>query len=460
MGTSRETRSWLSLAIASTAMFLTIVDLWAVTIAYPALQQAFHANVAQVSWVLDAYSILVAALLIPAGRLADVVGRKPSFLAGLVVFGVASLACALAPSLAALVAARAAQAAAAAVLMPTSLGFAVAAFPPAKRGLAVSIWAAVGAFAASSGPVVGGALVTLSWRWIFLINLPLVAAGFFAGAAYLPDEVTSSTSGRIDGWGAALAFASMSAVCAALVDVRQWPAPVLVITFAAGLGLAAAFVRHVARHPDPIVSPSLFREPWFDAGAKAILAYYVGFSAMLLDATLLLTEAWHYSVLDAAIAIAPGPLVSGIVAPFTGRYAERPGVRRAMLGGTAAFVAAGAWPLWMAGSTARYARVLLPALVLWGLANGVLQPCLFATAQTVPARHLGSGSAVLSMSRQLASALGVALLVAVVGDATLEGLRRGWLIVIVSGIVTAAVIARSDAPTAQGSVPTTSDDVG
>ena len=163
------------------------LDLWVVNIALPALQRDFApATLSDVSWILDVYAIVLAALLLPAGRAADSIGRRKCFLAGLVVFGAASLGCAVAPDLLALIACRALQAAGAAVLLPTSLGLALEVFPSRQRGTAVGIWAAVGAVAAGSGPVLGGLLVESSWRWIFLINLPVILAALAAGVAILP----------------------------------------------------------------------------------------------------------------------------------------------------------------------------------------------------------------------------------------------------------------------------------
>ena len=155
-------RRWAVLAVVSAAQFLIILDLWVVNIALPALQHDFApATLSDVSWILDIYAIVLAALLLPAGRAADSIGRRACFLAGLVVFGIASLGCAVAPELPALIAARALQAAGAAVLMPASLGLALSVFPSRQRGTAVGVWAGVGAVAAGSGPVLGGLLVAV-----------------------------------------------------------------------------------------------------------------------------------------------------------------------------------------------------------------------------------------------------------------------------------------------------------
>ena len=177
-------RRWAVLAVVSAAQFLTVLDLWVVNIALPALQHDFAP--VDVSWILDVYAIVLATLLLPAGPAADSIGRRELFLAGLVVFGVASLGCAVAPGLPVLIACRVLQAAGAAVLMPTSLGLALSVFPPDQRGTAVGIWAGVGGVAAGGGPVLGGLLVASSWRWIFLINVPIIVAALVAGVVVLP----------------------------------------------------------------------------------------------------------------------------------------------------------------------------------------------------------------------------------------------------------------------------------
>src|ERR1051325_4276889 len=162
---------WPLLAVVSAAQFLAAFDLWVVTIALPTLQHELApAELSEVAWILNAYTIILAAFLAPAGRFADRLGRKRAFLLGLPVFGVASVGCGMAPTLPVMIAWRGVQALGAAVVLPTSLGLALPAFPASERGTAVGIWAAVGAIAAGSGPILGGMLIQASWRWIFLIN--------------------------------------------------------------------------------------------------------------------------------------------------------------------------------------------------------------------------------------------------------------------------------------------------
>ena len=446
-------RRWAVLAVVSAAQFLTILDLWVVNIALPALRHDFApATLSDVSWILDVYAIVLAALLLPVGRAADSIGRRKCFLAGLVVFGVASLGCAVAPDLPALIACRALQAAGAAVLMPTSLGLALSVFPSHQRGTAVGVWAGVGAVAAGSGPVLGGLLVESSWRWIFLINLPIILATWAAGVAILPrhgtirDNIHAGERGsrrpgwRIDGVGTVLVLGAVGLVCTALTEAPGWPPSRTWPVLAAGLALAAAFVAHIRRHPDPLVAPGLFSVRPFSAGAVGLVAYYTGFASMLLGTTLLLTAAWHFSVLHAAISIAPGPITAGIVSPFSGRLSARFGMRSTVVAGAVLFAAAGAWPLASAGGGPAYEAVVLPSMLLWGVANALIQPSLFASADAAPRAELASGSAVLAMARQVGSALGVAVFVAVFGASPATGLGgfdRAWIVVLITAAMTA-----------------------
>ena len=438
-------RRWAVLAVVSAAQFLIILDLWVVNIALPALQRDFApATLSDVSWILDVYAIGLAALLLPAGRAADRIGRRECFLAGLVVFGVASLGCAVAPDLPVLIACRALQAVGAAVLLPASLGLALSVFPSHQRGTAVGIWAGVGAVAAGSGPVLGGLLVESSWRWIFLINVPVILAAFTAGVAILPRRAGQRggqrPGWRIDGVGTFLVLGAVGLVCLALTEAPGWPPSRTWPVLAAGLALGTAFVAHIRRHPDPLVAPRLFSVRPFSAGAAGLVTYYAGFASMLLGTTLLLTGPWHFSVLLAAAGIAPGPITAGIFSPFSGRLSARFGTGSTVVTGAVLFAAAGAWPLATAGDRPAYAAVVLPSMLLWGMANALIQPSLFATADTAPRAELASGAAVLAMARQLGAALGVAVFVAVLGahpGTSLAGLDRAWMVVLITATMTA-----------------------
>lgn len=433
------------LAVVSAAQFLSAVDLWAVNIAFPALQRDFApATLSNVAWILNVYTILLAALLIPAGRLADSLGRRRLFLAGLALFGASSLGCALAPTLPVLLLCRGLQAVGAAVLLPTSLGLALPVFAEHERGTAVGIWAAVGAFAALVGPILGGVLVQYNWRWIFLINVPVVLVALVMGVITLPRDQANARR-RIDVVGALLVLAAMGLVCAGLTEAPEWPSAATWAALGGGLVLVAVSIRHVFRHPEPVVPPRLFAVGVFSVSTVGLVAYYVGFGGMLLGTSLLLTEYWSYSVLQAALAFAPGLTMAGICAPFSGRLVERFGARTTLLMGAALFGLAAGWRLLTTSDTPAYWQMVLPTLLLWGLANALIQPTLFRAADAVPRADVASGSAVLAMARQLGSSLGVALLVVLLGSTGVlssEGFDRVWLLTIVSAVLTGIAALR------------------
>ncbi|MFF1381547.1 MFS transporter [Streptomyces sp. NPDC058308] len=422
-------RRWRILAIASAAQFLAILDLFAVSVAFPALERTFDgAGLAEVSWVLNAYTIVLAAMLVPAGRLADDIGRKRAFLLGMTLFGVASVGCAVAPVLPALVVARIVQAAAAAILIPTSLGLALPAFPQHEHAKVMGIWTAVAAAGAGSGPVAGGLLLAAGWRWIFLINIPVVVVAVLAGRRELPASPRGARK-RLDLLGAVLVLATVAGLTTVFTQASVWG-----YGSAAILGCAAATVllgvltvRHLRRAPDPVISFDLFRHRLFTVAVSGVFLYYLAFAAMILAATLFLTGRWHYSVVAAALAIAPMPASTMATAPLSGRIVARFGARAsAVLGGLTLAAGCGWWAL-TATDRPQYLVVFLPGAVLAGISTALLQPPLFGSAATLPPDRISLATAVLMMSRQIASALGVAVLTAILGHQALHGFRVAWL---------------------------------
>ncbi|KAK1182702.1 MFS transporter [Streptomyces sp. NBS 14/10] len=474
-----DPRRWLILAVASAAQFLAVLDLIAVNIAFPAIGADFRsASTAALSWVLNAYTIVLAALLVPAGRLADETGRRRSFLLGMALFGVASLGCGAVPGLGWLIAARVVQGVAAAVVVPTSLSLALPAFAPHERATAVGVWTAVSAVAASSGPVVGGLLAASDWRWIFLINVPVVLVAVAAGlwilprtepvrAEPVPTEPVRSESARtepvrpvrtgpvrsrarrLDPLGTLLVLLATGSLTTACVEAPDWgyAAPATLAFLATGLAAAALCAAHMRRHPDPVVDPELFRTRGFTTATLGLLSYFLAYSAMLLSATWLFTGVWGYSTRRAGVAIAAWPLTVLVVSMPSGRIVRVLGERRSAVLGAAAFTAAPVWWLVAAGPSgdgAHYTAGFLPGLVLAGIGAGLYQPVMFAAAGLLPAHRLSLGSGVLMMSRQGGTALGVAALVVVTGGAhqpDLGALRAGW----VFAALTAAVAALAGA---------------
>jgi EmrB/QacA subfamily drug resistance transporter len=405
-------------AIVSVGVFVASLDLFIVNIAFPDIQRDFTGtSLASLSWVLNAYAIVFAALLVPAGRWADRTGRKRAFLGGLALFTLASAACAAAPSIGVLIAARVVQAAGAAVLMPASLGLLLPEFPPEKRGLAIGLWSAVGGTAAAAGPVIGGLLVELSWRWVFLVNIPIGIAAIVAGTRVLR-EIREEGAERPDLVGAGLLTAAVATLIGGIIEGPDWgwaDGRVLGL-FAVALVLSVAFVVRSGRHPVPVVEPALVKVRAFAAANVAGIFFFIGFSAMLLGSVLWLTEVWGETALGAGLKIAPGPSMAALFAVGGGILSGRIGPRAVGTVGALLFGLGGVWWATHLGATEHYASDYLPGMLIGGAGVGLVNPALAgaATAQLPPTR-LATGSAVLTMSRQLGSALGVALLVAVLG---------------------------------------------
>ncbi|MFF0453156.1 MFS transporter [Nocardia africana] len=435
-------RRWRILAVASVAQFLAILDLFAVTVAFPTLQTSFTgASPNTVSWVLNAYTIVMAALLVPAGRLADDTGRRRGFLIGITLFGVASIGCAVAPTLVVLIAARVVQAAAAALLVPTGLGLVLPSFAVRDHPTVMGIWTAIAAAGASSGPVIGGLLLEWGWRWIFWLNVPITLAALGFGLRVLPD-IRARARRRLDLLGAALILGATAALTTVFVQAAAWGyrSAATVGTLAAAVVLAAAFTYHVRHHPDPVVSPAVLRHRMFRIATLGVFCYYLAFAALLLSGTLYLTAQWHYSELRASLGIAPIPISCLLVSPLSGRVVARIGARAsAALGGLA--IAAGAgWWIALSGCGASYLLVFLPGAVLAGVSTALLQPPLFGASSLLPPDQLSLGSGTLMMARQTASALGVAVLTAILTRTAgydLTDFRAGWLYMVAMGLLAA-----------------------
>jgi MFS family permease len=280
---------WTVLGVLCAVAFMAQPDLFIVNVAIPAMGRSLPGQgLSKLSWVLNAYAIVFAACLVPAGRLADHFGRRRCLLAGVGVFTLASALCAGAPDLAMLVGARAVQAVGAAMIVPTSLGLLLPAFAQRQHSLVVGIWAGVGAIAASSGPPVGGLLVGASWRWVFLVNVPIGMAILVVGRAILP-EVRAHPDAKLPDMAAACAVL----LCITLLTLATVQGPSWGWTSGKEGLLVAGFVvtvsvvlRRTLSHPTPLVEPALFRSRPFSAAAVALVLFFMGFAAWLLGTVL------------------------------------------------------------------------------------------------------------------------------------------------------------------------------
>jgi EmrB/QacA subfamily drug resistance transporter len=413
-----------AIAVLSIAVFMSSLDLFIVNIAFPSIAQSYPGtSSAGLSWVLNGYTIVFAALLVPAGRWADRIGRRRTFTAGLLTFVAASALCALAPSLGLLVAARVLQAAGAAALVPSSLSLLLAIVPMSGRAKAIGTWAAVGGMAAALGPVIGGLLVQVNWRLVFWVNVPVGLVAAYAAVRLLPESRDPSASERPDVIGAGVLAIAVGALALGLVQGESWgwTSARVLGAFAVAVLAVAAFVLRCARHPEPVLDLSLLPIRSFSGAFVASVLYYAGFGAFVLAVVEFLTGPWHYSAIRAGFAIAPGPLT---VLPFARAVAPRlsakiggPG-RVAVVGALVGVVAQVWWGMSITADQ-QYVTHLLPMQILGGAGVGLTIPSLIGAGTFhLPPARFGTGSGVINMGRQLGSVIGVAGLIAVLTGAT------------------------------------------
>lgn len=413
-------RFGLAFTVAAAGVAMSNLDLFVVNVALPNISTAFHGtSLSSLSWILNAYSVVFAALLVPAGSLADRFGPRRAYLAGVAVFTAASVLCAVAPGVWFLVGARVLQAAGAAVLIPASLGLVLALAPPEQRASAVRRWAALSGVAAALGPVVGGALAAADWRWIFLINLPVGLATIVAGRFVVADISGRGATGPVDFLGAALLTAGIATVALGLVKGEDWgwSSARLVIALVVAACLLALFAWHSARHPSPVVPPSLLRLPAMRPAMTANLLFAVAFGAMLLSVALWCEQVWHWSALLAGLGIFPGPLMVPSLTKYAGVAVRRFGAGIVAVGGCVVFaVGLGWWIASLSVASHDYLTGLLPGMLLTGIGVCFTMPTLIGAAVSkVPPASFSTGSAVVTVARQAGGVIGVAGLVAVLG---------------------------------------------
>jgi EmrB/QacA subfamily drug resistance transporter len=369
--------------------------------------------------VLNAYAIVYASLLVLLGRAAERYPRGHGFLLGVAVFVAASAACGAATSIPMLVGFRVAQAAGAALLTPTSLGLILATSAPERRGGAVRAWTAVGGLAAAAGPVIGGLLVAASWRWVFLVNVPIGLAALAIGWRRLP-HVEGQAVPAPDVLGAFLVTGGIGALVLGVIKGGSWgwTGPETLAALGAGAAALALFALHTFRHRNPLIERRLFQLRPFTGASAVGLFFSMAFGAMLLSRVLWAQDVWHWSALTTGLAIAPGPLMVPLFSFLVaGRATERFGPGIVIAAGSTIFAAGAAWWALAIGIAPDYAGDMLGGMILTGIGVGLTLPTLVATgASSLPPQSFATGSAVITMLRQIGLAIGVAILIAILGS--------------------------------------------
>ena len=415
---------WPVFWIASVAVFLVSLDTTMLFAAFGAVRAGFPGtSAADMSWVLNAYTVVYAAMLIPAGGLADTHGRKKVFMLGVTLFLAASAACGLAGSVAWLIAARVAQAVGAALLTPASLSIVLDAFPHSKRAIAVSLWGAVGGLAAAIGPSLGSFVVdAVGWPWAFYLNLPLGALSLWRGAVLLKEAKKPESRRPVDGVGMGLLIVGVGALALSIVQSESphWSRSELLVVASTGTIALIGFVLWARVAATPLVDLRLFKHRSYAFVNLATLAFGTAFSMMFFAFFFYMTEVWHYTLPQAGLAITPGPLLVIPFAILSGRLAARLGHRPFLVGGGLIYACSGLWFMLVPDAQAAYLTHWLPGLVMSGIGVGLVLPSLSAAAvNRLPADQYAVGSAVNQATRQIGSVMGVAITVLLLGHAGL-----------------------------------------
>ncbi|MFJ8150248.1 MFS transporter [Streptomyces sp. NPDC096048] len=434
-------RRWTVLAVCCLSMFLVGLDTTIVNVGLPAIGRGLAVGTRGLEWIVDAYTLVLASLLISSGALADRFGRRRVFQCGLAVFGAASLVCALAPSAGVLIAARALQGVGASMLSPVALAIVVNAMPdPKERAQAIGIWASVFGLSMAAGPVAGGALLSgLGWRALFWINAPVIAAALLLVAVFVP-ESRAPRARRLDLPGQVLLTVVLAVVVGVLIEGPHigWASPAALAGYAGAAVAAAMFVWVEFRRREPLMDPRLFGRPAFSGAVVGAVAVFVALTMTLLMNTLYLQHTREWTPLAAGVATLPLAVGATVCAPWSGRMVGRTGPRLPLLlaGG---FITAGG--LCLVRLTPHTSVILLLAAysligVGFGFANA---PITNTAVNGLPPSRAGVAGAITSTARQLGSAVGIALAGGLAATAGPRGLadafRPGWVLVATCGVL-------------------------
>ncbi|MFM2069781.1 MAG: hypothetical protein RLZZ623_44 [Actinomycetota bacterium] len=418
-----ERQAWYALVLASSTWMIVGLAVTAVNVAFPAIEHDFAgASRSTLSWGLTGYSITLATLMLVGGRLADHLGRRRIFRTGLAVFIVASLALALAPSAWVFVAARLGQAVGAALSGPASLTLVIEKFPASRRLSAIAMWTGLGTLGAAIGPSFA-AIVTqqFGWRWIFVLPLAVTLAAFVLAPRWLPEgRPSGGPRGQIDVLGSIMGTVGVGMVAVTITEGPRlgWSDPLIVICIVGAAVMLPLFVRRSRRHPEPLLDVRLFSTPNFTAVNLVNVGLTAAGTASWLLYPLFMVQQWHYSLMRTGLALTPLPIIASITGVFAGRTAERLGTRRVIAYGALLPAAGLLWQALRLDSTPNYLLGLVPGALLFNVGFGIVYaPSTALALRSVDDAQLGQATASLNAFRQLGSGLGVATVIAIMGNA-------------------------------------------
>ena len=450
-----RSRSTLTLLAVALATFMTYLDNNIVNVAMPAIQQDLHLTISGLEWVVSAYILVFASLLLAGGRLADVFGRRRLFLIGLGIFTLASLAAGLAGTATELVASRAVQGLGAALVTPTTLAIISATFTDArKRAAAVGIWSGVGALALAVGPLLGGLLSQhASWEWIFFINVPIGVGTFVLGSRVIEESKIEAGPRRLDVPGVVTSALGLFALTYALIEgqSRGWTSPFILSCFAVAVVLGGAFIAVELRSRQPMVALALFRERVFSGGLIALMMWGFGLFGIYFFTSLYLQNVLGFSPTKAGLAFLPMALLMAAGAVISEQITHRVGAAR-VVGFAMVLMAAGIASVSLLSADASFLD-LMPGFAVIGIGGGLTVPLTAAVLDAMPREEAGVASGIFNAAREISGLLGITVIGAILAarqsgllaggstpvDAFLGGYRVG--ILVAAGLVLAGALA-------------------
>jgi EmrB/QacA subfamily drug resistance transporter len=417
---------WAILITLSLGFFMTLLDLTIVNIAIPSMITALGASLDEILWVVNAYVLVLAVLLITAGRLGDLRGQRTLFVAGVVVFTLASLACGLAPNPTLLIAFRAVQGVGAAMLMPQTMAIIIATFPADRRGTALGIWGAVAGLATVAGPTLGGVLVTYaSWRWIFIVNVPVGLIVLAMTFAFIPDTRIERQH-KLDLLGVTIATAGLFCLTFALIEGQRysWNGAIVALFVAAAVLTVLFLLQQRSRQEaEPLVPFSLFRNRNFTVINIVASLVSVAILGFFLPITIYLQSVLGYSAIKAGLILAPMSLIALVLAPIAGKMSDKIGGKYILMTGLALY-GLGAAILTVQSGTDTNWPAFLPAIAVMGLGmGGIWAPMATEAMRGVPMMLAGAAAGVNNTLRQVGSVVGSAAVGALLQNQLASTLR-------------------------------------
>ncbi|MEO1059907.1 MAG: MFS transporter [Actinomycetota bacterium] len=447
-GPSRS--AWIALAITGSAFFVVSLDITIVSLALPEIADDFSGTpLATLSWIATGYNIALAALFLVSGRIADVRGRRLTFVTGMAIFVATSALAGLAPNAGFLIAARVLQGAGGALLIPASLALVLPRFPPSHRSVAISLWGALGAGAAAFAPSLGAVLIDLAgWRAVFLVNLPIGVVVIALALRLVPESRDETATGRFDLVGVLTGTAGVALVVLSIsrADVWGWGSTTVWASLAAGVVLVVVTVWRSAQHDSPLIDLGMFRIRSYAVAIALSVLFAVVFLAFWFVLPLFFRAAWGWSTLRTGFGLSPGPLLTALLAVPFGSRVDRIGHRRLLALGCVIAGSAFVWWTLTVDAEPAYWTAFFPGTILLGVGLGMAMPTsISAVLRDVPEAGFAAATAMRQTVFQIGGAIGIAVMVVLLPELgappqeVVDGYHMVWTLVAVLFVVIAAL---------------------